>query len=130
VHGQRSANCGEFPDRATCTGVQNGDGSKGHRIDDNRVPIVEEGQLFLQIKGKCFYFFIIIAVLAIRLVFCAVTPTGRIRKQCTKLSIRHVYVIWLSPIPTSFNLVSFQFNLVGFFLSKQRQNSKLKVESN
>jgi len=56
MHGQRSANGGEFPDSATCTGVQNGDGSKGHRIDDNRVPIVEEGQLFLQIKGKCFYF--------------------------------------------------------------------------
>lgn len=96
VHGQRSANGGELPNRTTCTGVQNGDGGEGHRIDNYGVPVVEEGQLFLRMRVVFFLLFVLLssllAVVAIRLVFVA-GPTWRIRKPYTKSSIRHGYVI-------------------------------------
>lgn len=57
VHGQRSANGGELPHRTTCTGVQNGDGGEGHRIDNYGVPVVEEGQLFLRMRVVFFFYY-------------------------------------------------------------------------
>lgn len=66
VHGQRSANGGELPHRTTCTGVQNGDGGEGHRIDNYGVPVVEEGQLFLRMRGVFFFFIIFIIIIVAR----------------------------------------------------------------